>query len=204
MKTQIVYETNTAYEATYQKLAESELVIADKTKKGLIWFRFKGTKTIFILSPYGKLQVKWSNPEEKKILLRIIRNLLVPKNGQNLELNPMGQQTFIPYPEPSSFKLFWCDEETEYIRTPARTIKRESVILTFFAVIIMSIFGFIALQKLGKTALYQIANQTGLEAERIMIQVTPYLILVPGVVFAFALLLTTKPAIQRKLKLLKL
>jgi len=127
MKTQIVYETNADYEATYRKLAESQVIVAEKTEKGLIWFTVKGTKTVFTLSPYGRLQVKWNNPEEKKVLLKIIKTLIAPKQGQKFRMKPTGQQPFIRYPPPPNFKLWWCDEETEYHK---QTAKRTSETLT--------------------------------------------------------------------------
>jgi hypothetical protein len=204
VKTQIVYETNVDYEATYQNLVECNVVIVDKTEKGLIWFKLKGSKTIFTLSPYGKLQVKWSRVEDKKALLPIVKNLFVPEEGERLRMRPTGQQAFIPYPVPQRFKLYWCDEVTEYVRKLVRAPAKEPVIVTFIMVAIVSVFGFLALHGLSKTALPIASNQTGLEglAMRIVVQISPYLVLVPIVVFALIAVLTrVRPSILDKLKL---
>jgi len=203
VKTQVVYVTNADYEATYQKLTESRVVIVDRTQKGLIWFRVIGTRTIFSLSPYGKLQVKWTNLEEKKILLKIVRNLLVAEEGQKMRIKPSGQQAFIPYPEPPSFKLYWCDEETEYVRKPVHKRTEESMIVTSLTIAITSIFSFIVLRGLSKEAIPIVSNQTGLEgfAMKMMVHVSPYLALVPIMVIgSAAILLKVKPSIADKLK----
>lgn len=113
---QVVYESNVDYEASCQKLAENPLVVADVTEKGLLSFWFKRTRTLFQVSPKGKIQVKWSNVEEKKTLLKLAKNVLVAKEGQKLKITPLKQQLWISYPVPESFKLYWCDEETEFYR----------------------------------------------------------------------------------------
>jgi hypothetical protein len=184
VKTQIVYETNADYEATIQRLTKSELVIGDNTCKGLFWFRIEGTKTVFILSPYGKLQVRWNEVQEKKVLLKIVKKLLVPKDGDKLRIKPTSQQAFVRYPPPENFKLYWCDEETEYVRI-VDTAKKESSIFTFIIFGVMGFFGFLTAQGLGKEALPLLANQTGLESAvmKTMIQITPYLMLVPVISF---------------------
>ncbi len=116
MRNQVVYESNFGYEATYERLCRSGIAVVEKTEKGLIWVRFKETKTVFLLSPKGKIQVKWANLEEKKVLLKILKNMLVPVEGQELVLKPSKQQVFIEYPPPSNFKLYWCEMETEYAK----------------------------------------------------------------------------------------
>ena len=104
---------------------------------------------------------------------------------------------------PPDFKLCQNDRETEYVKRLDRTLPKQPIIVTFLMVAIISFFGFVTLQKLGNVALQRMSNQTGLEAGRIMVQVNPYLILAPAVVFAFALLLKAKRSIQSKLKLLR-
>jgi hypothetical protein len=116
MKTQIVYETNLDYEASYESLAQSYIAVVDKTRKELISVKFKGTRTIFIISPKGKIQVLWKDVAEKKVLFKVLCNLLVPKAGETLKIKPTIQQAMIPYPPPSNFKLYWCDEETKYAK----------------------------------------------------------------------------------------
>ncbi|MEM4481077.1 MAG: hypothetical protein QXG58_07595 [Candidatus Bathyarchaeia archaeon] len=116
MWNQVVYDANFDYEATYEKLVQSFIAVVEKTEKGLIWVRFKDTKTVFLLSPKGKIQVRWANPEEKKVLLKILKNMLVPIEGQKLSIKPSKQQLFIEYPPPPNFKLYWCEAETEYVK----------------------------------------------------------------------------------------
>lgn len=91
------------------------------------------------------------------------------------------------------------------VRKQLHKPRKESVVLTFVTAAIASIFGFITLQGLSKTVLPTLSNQTGLEgfAMKMMVQVSPYLILVPAVVLAFTFLLNAKPAIQRKLRFLR-
>jgi hypothetical protein len=122
MKTQIVYSTNVDFEASTEKIAESNFVIWERYQKGIVWFKVKGTTTIFNLSPHGRLQVKWEDPEEKRILLKIVKNILAPKQGQELQIRPISQQAFVTYPPPEKFKLYWCDEITEYER---QTLQKE-------------------------------------------------------------------------------
>ena len=80
----------------------------------------RAQKQFFVLSPSGKLQVKWDNPQEKKLLLKIVKSLFVLKHGQELRINPTGQQTFVSYPPPKKFKLYWCNEETIYAKEENR------------------------------------------------------------------------------------
>jgi len=123
METQVVYETNADYAASLQKLYESGRVAGCEVSdysgrvKGTLEFNFKGTETIFILSRYGKLEVKWKNPEEKKKLLELVEHYLVPKEGQKLYVNPIMQQLKIYYPAPPEFKVYWCDEKTQYYKS---------------------------------------------------------------------------------------
>ncbi|MCW4046324.1 MAG: hypothetical protein NWE99_02005 [Candidatus Bathyarchaeota archaeon] len=110
----MVYQTNADWHATYEALVKNSLVIADTTQKGLIQFWFKDSPTLFMLSPTGKLQVKWNNLDEKKILFKLVKNLLVAGDGEKLVVKPLRQQMWIEYPVPPSFKLYWCSEATEY------------------------------------------------------------------------------------------
>jgi hypothetical protein len=116
MPNQVVYESNFNYEATYERLCQSGIAIVEKTEKGLIWLRFKDTKTVFLLSPGGRIQVRWANLEEKKVLLKILKNMLVPLEGQNVSIKPLKQQLFIEYPPPPNFKLYWCETSVEYAK----------------------------------------------------------------------------------------
>ncbi len=116
MVNQVVYESNFDYEATYERLCHSGIFVVEKTEKGLIWARFKDTKTVFLLSPGGRIQVKWGSIDEKKVLLKILKNMLVPVEGQNLTLKPLKQQLFIEYPPPPNFKLYWCETTAEYVK----------------------------------------------------------------------------------------
>ena len=94
---------------------KNDLVMVDVTAKGLLWFRFKKNRTVFLLSPLGRLQVKWSDESEKRTLFRLIKELLVAKPNEKLLVRPLKQQTWIEYPVPNSFKLYWCDNITEYV-----------------------------------------------------------------------------------------
>ena len=111
---QIVYETNSDYDKTHDVLCSNQLLVVDKTQKGLVWFKFKKFKTVFLLSPKGIMQVKWNEPEEKKVLLALVENLLVPREGEKLVVSPSKQQVWVSYPPPEDFKLYWCRETTEY------------------------------------------------------------------------------------------
>jgi len=115
---QVIYKTNIDYEASYQKLNDSKVVLADLTKKGLLWVRFFDTKTVFMFSINGTLQVTWHDLKEKQILFSLIKKLLVAREGQELKITPTKQRAWIPYNEP--FKLNWCSEEKEYFPTPAK------------------------------------------------------------------------------------
>ena len=112
---QVVYETNADLIASHEAMVKNPLVVADRTEKGLLWFKFKDNHTVFLLSPLGKLQVKWSDVSEKRALFRLIKNLLVAKSNENLSITPLKQQTWIEYPVPDSFKLYWCDNTTEFV-----------------------------------------------------------------------------------------
>lgn len=111
---QVVYQTNADWHATYEALVKNSLVIADTTQKGLIQFWFKDSPTLFMLAPTGKLQVKWKDVEEKKVLFKLVKNLLVAAPNEALVIKPLKQQIWIDYPVPDSFKVYWCSESTEY------------------------------------------------------------------------------------------
>ena len=100
---------------------KNPLVVADVTQKGLLWFRFTDNRTVFLLSPSGKLQVKWNDVSEKRTLFRLVRNLLVAKPTEKLFIRPVKQQTWIEYPVPESFKLYWCDNTSEYVLNKSRS-----------------------------------------------------------------------------------
>jgi hypothetical protein len=112
---QVVYETNADWHTSYEALANNSLVKADTTEKGIVQFWFKDNPTLFMLAPTGKLQVTWSNFEEKKILFKLVKNLLVASDNGKLVIKPLKQQVWIEYPVPESFKFYWCSEATEYV-----------------------------------------------------------------------------------------
>lgn len=125
---QVVYQTNADWHATYEALANNCLIKADTTEKGLIQFWFKDNPTLFMLSPNGKLQVKWSNLEEKKTLFKLVENLLVAVGNEKLIINPLKQQLWIEYPVPDSFKVYWCDQSSEYaLKNQSKSKNDESV-----------------------------------------------------------------------------
>ncbi len=120
----MVYQTNADYIATEEALANNKLVIVIQTKKGLLWFRFVESHTIFLLSPLGNLQVHWSDINEKKTLYKLVKNLLIANPNEKLVIKPLKQQLWIEYPVPDPFKVYWCNEATEYI------LKKPSLELT--------------------------------------------------------------------------
>jgi hypothetical protein len=111
---QVVYQTNADYTATEEALANNKLVIVVQTKKGLLWFRFVESRTIFQLSPMGKLQVYWSDLNEKKTLYKLVKNLLIANPNEKLVIKPLKQQLWIDYPVPDPFKVYWCDQSSEF------------------------------------------------------------------------------------------
>lgn len=115
MLSQVVYESNADLIASCEAIVRNPLVVADKTEKGLLWFKFKENRTVFLLSPLGKLQVKWTDVSEKRTLFRLVKNLLVAKPNEKLAITPLKQQTWIEYPVPDSFKLYWCDIASEFV-----------------------------------------------------------------------------------------
>jgi len=114
MPAQVVYQTNSDLIASYEAMVKNPLVVADMTEKGLLWFKFKDNHPVFQLSCEGKLQVKWTDVSEKRTLHRLVKNLLIAKANEKLVIKPLRQQTWIQYPAPESFKLYWCDIESEY------------------------------------------------------------------------------------------
>jgi hypothetical protein len=125
MSSQVVYQTNADWHDSYDAMAKNTLVTVEETKKGLLWFHFIGSQTVFTLSPTGKLQVKWSDLHEKRILYKQIRNLLVVKPNEKLTIKPLKQQMWIEYPVPKSFKLYWCDQSTEFVLNKKDEDKKE-------------------------------------------------------------------------------
>jgi hypothetical protein len=112
--TQVVYQTNADYTATEEALSKNSLVILAPTRKGLLWFRFVDSRTVFQLSPMGKLQVRWADLNEKRTLYRLVKNLLVAGSNEKLVIKPLKQQLWIEYPVPDPFKVYWCDELSEF------------------------------------------------------------------------------------------
>lgn len=115
MLSQVVYQTNADWTASQEAMVKNDLVKVDVTAKGMLWFMFKNNSTVFLLSPSGKLQVKWNNDSEKRTLFKLIKELLVAKPSEKLSIRPLKQQTWIDYPVPDSFKLYWCDQTTEFV-----------------------------------------------------------------------------------------
>ncbi len=137
MLAQVVYETNADLDSTHESMVKNPLVVADKTEKGLLWFKFKESRTVFQLSPVGKLQVRWNDVSEKRMLFRLVKNLLVAKSKEKLLIKPLKQQTWIDYPVPESFKLHWCDSSTEFVlKKPSEGedfLKSDQPIIPFYA-----------------------------------------------------------------------
>lgn len=122
----MVYQTNADYTATEETLATNKLIIVAPTRKGLLWFRFVDSRTIFQLSPMGKLQVRWADLNEKRTLYRLVKNLLVASPKEKLVIKPLKQQLWIEYPVPDPFKIYWCDELSEYaLKKPSKPKRQE-------------------------------------------------------------------------------
>lgn len=111
----MVYQTNADWYDSKDAMRKNPLVKVDVTKKGLIWFQFIGSKTVFLLSPSGKMQVKWNDVNEKKTLFRFLKGLFIAKPNEKLVIKPLRQQTWIDYPVPEPFKLYWCDQTTDLV-----------------------------------------------------------------------------------------
>jgi hypothetical protein len=122
---QVVYQTNADWTASQEAMVKNDLVKVDVTAKGMLWYMFKNNSTVFLLSPSGKLQVKWNNDSEKRTLFKLIKELLVAKPSEKLSIRPLKQQTWIDYPVPDSFKLYWCDQTTEFVLKNVPEAKEE-------------------------------------------------------------------------------
>jgi hypothetical protein len=115
MPSQVVYQTNADWHDSYEAMVRNPLVKVHDTQKGLLTFWFRGSQTVFMLASTGKLQVRWSDLQEKRMLYKLVKNLLVANPNEKLVIKPLRQQTWIEYPVPESFKLYWCDVETEFV-----------------------------------------------------------------------------------------
>jgi hypothetical protein len=89
MSVQVVYQTNADYLSTYEAMVRNALIVADITEKGLLWFKFKGSKPIFLLSPKGKLSVKWNCASEKRLLCKLLKNILIANDSDKIMLKPL-------------------------------------------------------------------------------------------------------------------
>lgn len=129
MSSQVVYQTNADWHDSYDALAKNSLVTVEQTMKGLLWFHFKESRTVFVLSPAGKLQVKWRDLHEKRIFFKQIKNLLVAKPNEKLTIKPLKQQMWIEYPVPESFKIYWCDHWAEFgLKKTSETTEAERTV----------------------------------------------------------------------------
>jgi hypothetical protein len=129
MLSQVVYQTNADYFDSVEAMAKNPLVVSETTAKGILTFRFVESKTVFLLSPQGKLQVKWNDISEKRTLYKLVKSLLVVKGNEKIVIKPLKQQAWIDYPVPDSFKLYWCDVATEYIlkKPESESVKQSGV-----------------------------------------------------------------------------
>jgi hypothetical protein len=65
---------------------------------------------------------------EKRIFYKLVKNLLVATPGNRFHLRPLKQQTWIEYPVPKSFKLYWCDQSTELtVRKKTNSVPKEVI-----------------------------------------------------------------------------
>jgi len=78
-----------------------------------VWFRdFHGVT--FTLFHTGSMQVKWKDPKEKEILLKLLEPFLVPTPGENVDVTPVSQNVTVPYPT-RKIELYWCAERQIYV-----------------------------------------------------------------------------------------
>lgn len=119
MSNQVVYETNADYYASYNSLYNSnEVSFVEQTQKGIIKFGLVRSETATCnLAPNGTLQVNWANEEEKKTLHPIIKKLLIPLLGEELEITALHQQILGKILAPTSqLELYWCNKKYQYER----------------------------------------------------------------------------------------
>ena len=93
MPSQVVYQTNADLTASYEAMVKNHLIGAEVTQKGLLQFWFIGNRPLFQLSANGKLQVRWNDISEKKVLHRLVKKLLIANNNEKLVIKPLRQQT---------------------------------------------------------------------------------------------------------------
>jgi len=125
-KFQNIYETsNLDFEATYEKIV-SIIPSAMKTTvsralehAGPISFRLPATQIkvlIFPKGPLNKIQVVWSDEEEKQHYLPKLKSLLVPVKGhKEVTLTPKHVSIIkLPY-NSTSFTIAWCKHKITYV-----------------------------------------------------------------------------------------
>lgn len=116
MKRQIIYEGNFDYKKSKDELWKTFPMSDDDTLKGRILF-FIGNDVKVMLSPHGRIQISWSNEEEKIRGLEILKKALIPLKGEKeIVLTPLSQNLYnIPHPSPKDLKLIWCQEGVQYL-----------------------------------------------------------------------------------------
>jgi len=125
LKFQIVYECpDLDFQASYEKLVQSNLVTADTYEKGNLWVHFKNVKVLFVISPKGKIQVAFEDPKQKEILLEILKKLLVSTTGHEVVFNPLQQNITVEYPAPKEIELWWCEKKDSYIHQDEAKYRR--------------------------------------------------------------------------------
>lgn len=120
MKVQVVYRTNADYDATYERIRKSDIVVPPSqsgTDCGNIVDEIKESGTKFSLSPKGKLQITWKSKRYKISDFKIIKSLLVPKEGEELFVKEEFLSVYpkIYYPQSNyCTKVHWCDKTYHY------------------------------------------------------------------------------------------
>ena len=120
---QITYALqNLDFEKTVEKILRArELLncLEDESHRGRpchVWFR-EFREVTFTMFPTGIMQVKWKDPKEKEILLKLLEPFLVSTPGENVDVTPMSQNVTIPYPT-GKIELYWCAEKQTYVPQP--------------------------------------------------------------------------------------
>ena len=196
MKTQVEYNSNIDYQATYEKFSTSPFP-TDQNSKGIITVYVK--RSTVNISPYGKVQVTSPNAKEKIHVLRLVRPYLVPIQGQKLWLKPYKTHFHSPWPPPEEFEFSACKTVFRYVRV------HEPFIITLLPCLIISIAGFLILRDLTPNAVQSVNvawNTTALEKHLAiqLLNIIPYVVAILAVFFSFAILLEAKRLVKNKLK----
>jgi hypothetical protein len=145
MRFQVVYETDADYIETWKKLrANPQVATIRQTPKGHLCFRFKDTGlTAELAEATGKLLVNYKDEREKQVYFRLIREILVKRDGSQAKIHPLHTTVYaIPLdPPPSEFRFSTCKTVIQYAR-----VRRLPIIMILLGVAAMAILCWWSLQ----------------------------------------------------------